>query len=94
MPPALEPEYDNTDTITAVRLGYDKKLRPTVMFHVKWSASLARDASWEPYDDVRYTAAFRAFLETPTWTAFKLSDRYDWFRKRFPDRAPRIVQFR
>ncbi|GLC38245.1 hypothetical protein PLESTM_000703600 [Pleodorina starrii] len=92
VPVALESPYDSADTtITAVRLGYDKQLRPSVVFLVQWSAN--RDPSWEPYDVARRLPAFRAFLDTASWTTFKLSDRYAWFRSKFPDRAPRIVHF-
>jgi hypothetical protein len=92
-PVALETPYDSADTIVNVRLGYDKRLRPSVMFQVNWSAASGRDPSWEPYDDVRQLPAFRAFLETATWQAFKLSDRYAGFRTKFPERVPRIVHF-
>lgn len=64
-PVALKSVTPTADAITSVRLGYDKKLRPSVMFLVQWSATSGRDPSWEPLDNVRHLSALRVYWDPP-----------------------------
>ncbi|GIL89322.1 hypothetical protein Vretifemale_17151, partial [Volvox reticuliferus] len=63
IPEATTDPYDHVDAITAVRLGYEKKLRPSVVFLTQWAAATGREASWEPYEGIRRLPALRTFQQ-------------------------------
>ncbi len=92
-PLATDPLDALTDVITAARLGYTSKLKPTVLFHVRWAASRHRPPSWEPYSALQDSDFLIDYLLSPEWKEFRSSDAFIRFAHKFPELVPRIVRF-
>jgi len=87
-------------SITDCRIATDpaSRARPkasVLFFRVKWAAPYDADDedTWQSLHTISKTAALKEFLATPTWQEFTVTDAYKSFRRKFPSKVPKVVQF-
>jgi hypothetical protein len=70
--------------------------KPELLFRVRWSEpyNSPEHDTWEPYRHVKGRDALTAFLTTPVWQAFKISQQYKDFLKAHPRTVPNTPAWR
>jgi hypothetical protein len=70
--------------------------KPELLFRVRWSEpyNSPEHDTWEPYRHVKGRDALTAFLTTPVWQTFKVSQQYKDFLKTHPRTIPNTPAWR